>query len=707
VAEGLGKRLLNELGIDDTGMRAIGWLTAGIGIYSGYALFLMLWAQQQQGETVLKFLLALGAAAGMSFAFEILRSVIEGANHHWSFPRVMATIVMLAAFELFIIATDSAVGLGASAAVGVAGFVFGEQFADTVNPGWNLAALGGLWLVVALAMVGKLRKFIEGWPYPNSSQQPGKTLPQYLRDMGPDLGRGAWAGVVAGAFWGAVSSIVYVFLFRAYFLAQWIHANYDTWLGSLSGGGSLHLQGVMFLVVYGPMLFAGWCAKYLGGIGLLVGIVLATAIARGIASKESQELATIWPGATMLLVLGSPILATSATRHELMALAGLSAVIWGIPGLVLGVLAPLLRGPAHHPPVWGLVATAAAAVMVAVTMTRLQAADASKTEKGLLIFATGALVLLALWLFQGRWAEEFWLFVALCVGLVVFGTTRVAQKVNLFAMQKNAHLLIKLPVATAPTPLSPEEELRIAPLLNFGQQQLVLFPNGTFFNLVPGGMATLFLANPCVAARSFTPEQRDAFVADLQKTAARDMQDASDALTSTQSNAQHFQEFQRQWQAALDQAYSKLSAGTAEKQITEARNRLGTLADLDRKRDRWRRWAATKVDTTASGTGAPATLCQSDLDNLLADLSRAGQHRVTAEQNLAALKQRVAAGLPPERPLQDAETYVGNLRETLQVGQAQRLELAMTTSLGFWVTIGLLAMWRLSHPEPNQPEPNS
>jgi hypothetical protein len=40
-------------------------------------------------------------------------------------------------------------------------------------------------------------------------------------------------------------------------------------------------------------------------------------------------------------------------------------------------------------------------------------------------------------------------------------------------------------------------------------------------------------------------------------------------------------------------------------------------------------------------------------------------------------------------------------RDGLQLVQAEHLELTMTSSLGFWVTIGLLAIWRLTHPDPD------
>ena len=138
VAEGLKTFFFGD---EDVWTYVIAGLTATLGILSGYALYVLWWEQEEKGESGWIFALALAAAAVMSFAFEILRGAIEGNEHPWSRSRVIGTVVMLAAFELFIIAAHGAVEMYRDLAK-IAGFIFGEQFADTVGPVGNLVALG-------------------------------------------------------------------------------------------------------------------------------------------------------------------------------------------------------------------------------------------------------------------------------------------------------------------------------------------------------------------------------------------------------------------------------------------------------------------------------------------------------------------------------------------------------------------------------------
>jgi hypothetical protein len=68
---------------------------------------------------------------------------------------------------------------------------------------------------------------------------------------------------------------------------------------------------------------------------------------------------------------------------------------------------------------------------------------------------------------------------------------------------------------------------------------------------------------------------------------------------------------------------------------------------------------------------------------------------------LARLKAQVRQQLPADSAeLEAARKDLEGTREALQLEQAQHLELTMTSSMGFWVTIGLLAIWRLTEREP-------
>lgn len=546
---GVSERLkTNVFGDGDVWTYVIAGLTATFGILSGYALYVLWWEQEEKGESGWIFALAFAAAAVMSFAFEVLRSAIEGNKFPWSRFRVISTLVMLAAFELFIIAAHGAVEMYRDLAK-IAGFIFGAQFADTVGPGWNLVALGGLWIVVALTITLKLRKFIVGWPYPNSTAQPQGSLRKYLAEAQPDLRRGTLAGLSAGVFWGILSAVSYVFLFRALGLAQWIHSNPAAWSQSFEGYPTFHLPRFALMILYGPAIVSGICAEHFGAWGLFIGVAVISLIAYAVTPEGSRGLAALWPPLTMLFLLGLPILADQGARRDLCSLALLVVVIWGVPATLLGAVAPLLRQPAHNPPVWGLVAAAAACVLMAVTMTELWATSANSATRDdnlpllLMVCASALLFLLAFYLFRGAWSEEFWVLMALSIGVIIFGTTTLVNKVSLYAMQKSAHYLIALPLGPVP-PEDPMDKI----FRNIGYRAVQPRSEGGILWLLPSGVKAGLLT--CDTLRGWTPEQRNQFAVNLRQTAAGDNQAAVDDDTTRADYSTQLRKLDQQVRAA-------------------------------------------------------------------------------------------------------------------------------------------------------------
>lgn len=679
--------------------RLIAVVTAVLGIVSGYALYILWWQQAEHGESGWRFALAFAAAALMSFVFEVLRGAIEGSTHPWSRSRVVSTIVMLAAFELFIIASHTTVELDVDASVGAAGFIFGPEFSETAGPVMSLVLLGLLWVVVALTITSRLRAFIAGWPYAHSPVEPVGSLPQYLAGMAPDLARGAWAGLKAGVIRGALASIGYVLLVRLFFLARAIHDDYPAWLHSMASGGALHLSGLPFFLLYGPTMLAGWGARYLGAFGLLLGIVALSLIARSMASEENRDAATLWPAATIVILLAAPILASSDARRDLLSLAFLSAVIWGTPAMLLGLLTPLLRRPAHHPPVWGVVACAAALVMVVVTAARIHAGPTTGLERGILFAATGALVVLAFALFRGAWSEEFWLCVALSIGTIVWGTTSLMQKVNLFTMQARAQSLIAVPIGPASPAARPAD-----PLLTFmtGRQltSVDLLDNGVF--LLPRGLSHVDLVvNPCGVLRSLTLADSRALGANLEAAIARDREKTRADTALAGEAARKLEEFEQARKAALDRVKATLATEERHVRSSDVTARIEDFDAFDRTSQESKRWGEGKTSPFL-GHGMPSGPCQTELDSLLADVTLADRERMAASSQVRQTRERIAAQVEADtKEMTGIRQELEALRNRLRVKQAQHLELTMTSSLGFWVTIGLLAIWRLTQPGPH------
>ena len=439
----------------------------------------------------------------MSLAFEFLRGIIEGAEHPWTFSRVLTTIIMLAAFELFIISIHDSAELHIATFVSVAGYVFGEQFGQNVGAGTNLAALGGLWLWVALIVVFKLRTFITKWPYPDSHPEPAGSLGQYVSEMRHDLLRGAKTGFWAGVWWAPVSAILYVVVLRVYFLVGNIHTTQPAMEDLLP---SSNLHGLPWDLLYGTTMIALLGAKYFGPVGIFLGIFAVTLIVCALSSKENRAGVAIIPALSFVIVCCVPIIANSSARGDVYYLYFMSAVIWGIPATLLGLLAPLLRRPANHPSVWGLVASVSAGVMMLVTIARFNS-GAQWGERLLLIGATVMMLVLAFVLFRGAWTEEVWLCVALSIGLIVWGTASLMQSVNLLNMQNTTQSLISLPVSPPAPPGAFDDVFANLQNIDYSSTIDLSALNHALGLLPPGVDNILFLNNSCQMMRDFTPDQ--------------------------------------------------------------------------------------------------------------------------------------------------------------------------------------------------------
>jgi hypothetical protein len=679
--------------------RTVAWLTAVMAVVSGYALYILWWEHVETRESGLTFVLGFLAAALMSFVFEFLRDVIEGVSHPWTGSRVLSTVVMLAAFELFIIAAHESAELGSNTFVGVAGFIFGAQFPRSVWSGADLLALAALWLTVALTIVFKLRTFVTRWPYPNSHARPTESLRQYLSAVAPDLRRGAWAGFRAGAIWGPIISIAYVFAFRAYSLGGFIHTNYSAWQNSLESGGALHLTGWWFLVLYIPTMIAGWFGKYFGGLGIFVGIVLVSVAAGALVSKQNRPLAIVFPSATFVFVLAAPILAAPGAWREIGWLLLLAAIIWGVPATLLGLLAPLLRRPAHHPSIWGLVASAAAVIMIVVTLTRFSS-GASGTEKFLLSLATVTLLLSAFLLFRGKWSEEFWLCVALSIGMIVWGTSTLLQKVTLFRMNSVATDLIAVPLS--PPQASGASSDAVA---NYFQTR---YPQASFAPQLPD--TAEFPAAP-------QPGDPHYFV---RSCALSEYDDArTDAIKNAETTLN-----------GISDTSGKQIADTPGTQITNILTSISAIDAVAKTNNEFRTEnpeppcqnnpLAAVLDQMPQGTFhkmSRVVPCGSENPNLLDSLIGVKPSAIATEINS---EPSLSGGPVGETPIPcDTTTQIWDAlpadavalateraalqtqQDKLQLALGQHLELTMTSSMGFWVTIALLAVWEISHPDPD------
>lgn len=362
----------------------VAWVTAGprprtallagfsgaLGIVSGYVLYA--YASEKAEEGVLLQVLGLLLIVGvMSFVFEVLRHAIEGHEEPWPVRRIFSTILILAVFELYIVAWHHGLEQTPDKLSHITEVIFGEHFAGQLGPGWNLIALGTLWVAVGIAVAWRLRRYIltmSETPLGDPGSEAARRWPDPRT-----IGRGAWAGIVAAVVWAPVMALGYVALVRAWLMVEWLRADYPGWWR----------QSVEWLLdwtaVLPPLRALLWLAlsaignlAYYGHVvGLGLGLVLVIGLGWGAATTAGER---IWgvpflaAGAVLLIPLLVNLLLTGDSLRNLVRLCALAMFIWGVPAVLLGILAPFLRQPAAKPRLWGVLAFGAAVVLAAAVV---------------------------------------------------------------------------------------------------------------------------------------------------------------------------------------------------------------------------------------------------------------------------------------------------------------------------------------------------
>src|SRR5262249_54273372 len=123
-----------------------------------------------------------------------------------------------------------------------------------------------------------------------------------------------------------------------------------------------------------------------------------------------------------LFVLAAPYSLTSEAWGSFEALLFTAAVVWGVVGLVLGALLPILSRVSGDPPAGGIICfTAAVMVMLAASLQMLAERPTSETTVLYIVAITACLTCGALFLW-GRLSPRLYVpLAALCVGAGLAG----------------------------------------------------------------------------------------------------------------------------------------------------------------------------------------------------------------------------------------------------------------------------------------------
>jgi hypothetical protein len=413
------------MGEERTGSpRSATWISFWLGVWgvgTGCGLFLLLWHERHHP---LAFLVALLFAALASFVVESTRALIEGHGHGHAkgsrAPRIVVTILTLVVIELFVVAVHTAVNLPEATMASVSRVMVGELASERLPPVVNLIVVGVVWMALGGALSAGLM-----WLLP----APAESMP---RRVARGIGVGALVGLVcaplamlAAVLAGRVVAGVWLFV-----------ADHEAWRGHVDW---IAAQGWLASLAMAPVKLLGglWAAGWFGKVLMVLFVVGSIAAA---ADKQERTPYTVFVVAGLVALVVVPLLAEVG---GILLLLGLAAIVWGVPAVAIGAIAPMLESPSAHPRLWGFAAFGGATLLAFLTLVRLGP---------LWLLVPAVLLVVAGVLFSKRAGPEaFWPLVALCGGLLVAGSTWLRQEATSHGVFERFHALndVVLPRAAA------------------------------------------------------------------------------------------------------------------------------------------------------------------------------------------------------------------------------------------------------------------
>lgn len=457
----------------ETRVAMICCLTGLIGIVSGFALFI-LWLEKKDEPS--RFLLALGIAAALAYVCEQIRELIAHGECEWRWPppRWVMTVVMLAFFELFVVAVHAAAELDAAAFDGLKEQILGHYLHTAMPQWWQWLSICLMWALIGGALSLWLSRAIIRKPDPASSSR---------RVLGTGFLSGGFGGVLIGL--AAVLGFILVIRFLSatglllFRHADWV-AQVDDIISGMDAERTRSLAnaadygsppsggGLPYYFVRSSLKLVAWL-NHLGGnhpylaIGLIAGwIVLLFNLHR---FDETFRKAVGWitagVGAALVVIMLTPVFQHSDDFFWVVVSV---SIIWFIPGAVLGLAAPLLAKPSEHFHLWGFISWIAAAALFGLTLIRLNRPEfllpASVGNHYLVIALLTLLCAGSVFVFI-RKPDRYWPLLPLCLGCIVFmfGMLWFEQRTFLGVMERMNTVLWtpykpqERPTAVGPWPL--------------------------------------------------------------------------------------------------------------------------------------------------------------------------------------------------------------------------------------------------------------
>ena len=382
--------------------------TGAWGVLTGFAIFILLHRTRDVAPRT--FWLGLAAAVVASFVVESLRESVRGRTGLGTpvssrIAQGLGTVLVLAVFELFVLAAHSAADLASHPreVEELRNAILGPVLEDAAGATRDLLVVAGLWVLAGAAVGAVLGALVV---------RPGRG-PGMRREL-----RAGAIGALAGATAAPLAVVGYILLWRvilalrlAFFdpsaLARRLTAFVDpTSLGVYDPPATWYGAALRLAA----RISAAWVL--VPPLGLVVGGALVAAVVVGLRWKRWWPLLVL--AALLLPGIAAPLLRDA---RDLLRLPFMAAVVWIAPAAVLGLAAPLLERPAERSRWWSSIAAALGISVALITLLRLH-------DARYLLLTLGLFGVAALLAPRGS-VEEFWPALALCLAILVTGLSVV------------------------------------------------------------------------------------------------------------------------------------------------------------------------------------------------------------------------------------------------------------------------------------------
>ena len=366
------------------------------GVLSGFAIFLLSLEQEEAAGGWTFWAVLVGAACTV-YLVESLRHAVEHGEWEFSFAKVFPTLFTVAVFEVFILGWHAVFELSRRHELMKKLHWLAGEF------NWlEFCFIALLWILLGMVIAVVLG---------NEVTTPDRSIRAQVR-------RGVWVGSLTGSLASVGAILTFVVVLRicrtvGIFFAD--HSYFESRLTHLVHTSQSWAVAGLKVLQWGDAL---WDAAPWWGKGLIMGVLIVAAVAALFGKSDGARVAALLSLTTLTL---GPLW---AHLWMLCKLSFLSALVWAVPGVMLGMAVPYLRDPRRGPRFWPLSSLCAAAGLTA-------ACCAGWLPKGF-FFAVGLLLIGAWYLRkQNVRRTEYWPLLALISAALVCATAALLHNKNI------------------------------------------------------------------------------------------------------------------------------------------------------------------------------------------------------------------------------------------------------------------------------------